>query len=420
MGTVEPKPMINSPLNSIESALDDLRLGKMIIVVDDESRENEGDLVMPAQTATPEAINFMIRFGRGLVCAPISAECAERLQLPLQVLKNTESMRTAFTVSVDAADNVSTGISAADRAHTLQLLADPRAQAQNFNRPGHIFPLIAERGGVFKRQGHTEAAIDLSVLAGFEPAGVICEIIKDDGEMARLPDLEIFAARHHLKIISIADLLAYRKRNENLLSAVESAPLPIKQGDFRFHVFRSELLGEEHMALVKGDPALLKNPGTLVRIHSECFTGDVLGSKRCDCGGQLQQAIELIEKAGSGIVIYLRQEGRGIGLFNKVKAYQLQDQGLDTVEANIRLGFAADMRDYSMAIQILNHFGIDDLQLLTNNPDKLEAIQSICQRKIVRTPLSIPANSFNHHYLQTKNQKFGHSIDLPPNIESIS
>lgn len=411
--------MNTSALSSIESALNELRQGRMIIVVDDENRENEGDLLMPAQTATPEAINFMIRYGRGLVCAPITAERAEHLQLPLQVIKNTESMRTAFTISVDAKDNVSTGISAADRSHTLQLLAEPGTEARAFNRPGHIFPLIAERGGVFKRQGHTEAAVDLAVLAGFEPVGVICEIIKDDGEMARMPDLEIFAAEHDLKIISIADLLNYRKRNEALITEVESAPLPMAVGDFNFYVFRSALLGEEHMALVKGPLEQLKNPGTLVRIHSECFTGDVLGSKRCDCGSQLQQAIAEIEQAGSGIIIYLRQEGRGIGLFNKMKAYQLQDQGLDTVEANIRLGFAADMRDYTMAIQVLNYFKIDDLQLLTNNPDKLEAITSICQRRIVRKPLSIPANDFNHHYLMTKNQKLGHSIDLPPSIESI-
>jgi 3,4-dihydroxy 2-butanone 4-phosphate synthase/GTP cyclohydrolase II len=412
--------MTQTPFSTIDQALQAFKQGKMIIVVDDENRENEGDLVMPAQTATPEAINFMIRFGRGLVCAPISAMRAEQLQLPLQVMKNTESMRTAFTVSVDAKDNISTGISAADRAHTLQLLANPETTADAFNRPGHIFPLIAETGGVFKRQGHTEASVDLAVLAGFEPAGVICEIINDDGSMARLPDLEIFAAQHNLLIISIADLLAYRKRHEALISHVQSAPLPTEQGLFDFFVFRSELLNEEHMALVKGSLEQLKNPGTLVRIHSECFTGDVLGSKRCDCGSQLHQAIAEIEQAGSGIVVYLRQEGRGIGLYNKVKAYQLQDQGLDTVEANIRLGFEADMRDYTMAIQILNHFEINDLQLLTNNPDKLEAIQNISQRKIVRKALSIQANSFNHHYLLTKNIKFGHSIDITPNIENIS
>ena len=412
--------MTPTPFSTIEQALQALKQGKMIIVVDDENRENEGDLVMPAQTATPEAINFMIRYGRGLVCAPITAARADLLQLPLQVMKNTESMRTAFTVSVDAKDNISTGISAADRAHTLQLLANPETTADAFNRPGHIFPLIAETGGVFKRQGHTEASVDLAVMAGFEPAGVICEIINDDGSMARLPNLEIFAAEHDLLIISIADLLAYRKRHEALLSHVESAPLPTEMGQFNFYVFRSELLNEEHMALVKGPIEQLLDPGTLVRIHSECFTGDVLGSKRCDCGSQLQQALNEIEQAGSGIVIYLRQEGRGIGLFNKVKAYQLQDQGLDTVEANLQLGFDADMRDYTMAIQILNHFNINDLQLLTNNPDKLEAIQSICQRKIVHKALSIEANSFNHHYLLTKNLKFGHSIDLPPSIESIS
>lgn len=412
--------MSASSLSSIESALQDLRQGKMIIVVDDENRENEGDLVMPAETVTPAAVNFMIRYGRGLVCAPVSAERARHLDLDLQVARNTESMRTAFTVSIDARENASTGISASDRALCLQLLANPAIGAEAFNRPGHIFPLIAEDGGVFKRQGHTEAAVDLAKLAGFQPAGVICEIIKDDGEMARLPDLEIFAAEHGLKIISIADLLTYRKRTENLISAVESAPMPTDAGAFSFYVFRSELLGEEHMAMVKGPLEKLKQPGTLVRIHSECFTGDVLGSKRCDCGSQLQQAIAQIEQAGSGIVIYLRQEGRGIGLFNKIKAYQLQDQGLDTVEANIKLGFAADLRDYTMAIQILNHFNIQDLQLLTNNPDKLEAVQSICPGCIKPKALSIPANSVNHNYLMTKNRKFGHTIDLPPPIESMS
>lgn len=412
--------MTASALSSIETALDELRAGRMIIVVDDENRENEGDLLMPAATATPEAVNFMIRYGRGLVCAPISAERAARLELPLQVARNTESMRTAFTVSVDARENASTGISAGDRALCLQLLADPGIGAEAFNRPGHIFPLIAENGGVFKRQGHTEAAVDLARLAGFPPAGVICEIIKDDGDMARLPDLEVFAAEHGLKIISIADLLAWRKRHESLISAVESTPMPTDSGDFSLYVFRSELLGEEHLAMVKGPLPQLQQPGTLVRVHSECFTGDVMGSKRCDCGSQLQQSIAQIEQAGSGIVIYLRQEGRGIGLFNKIKAYQLQDQGLDTVEANIRLGFPADSRDYTMANQILDHFGIRDLQLLTNNPDKLEAIGAARQRRVVRKPLSVVANGVNHHYLLTKNRKFGHSIDVLPPIESMS
>lgn len=411
---------MSTMLCRVEEALAELRAGRMLIVVDDENRENEGDLLMPATMASPEAINFMIRYGRGLVCAPITRTRAVELDLPLQVARNTESMRTAFTVSVDARENASTGISASDRALCLQLLANPAVGAAAFNRPGHIFPLIAEDGGVLVRQGHTEAAVDLARMAGFTPAGVICEIIKDDGEMARLPDLEIFAAEHGLKILSIAQLVAYRKQTENLLSAVESAPMPTENGRFSLHVFRSALLGEESIAMVKGTPEQLKEPGTLVRIHSECFTGDVLGSLRCDCGSQLQQAIAEIEHAGSGIIIYLRQEGRGIGLFNKMKAYQLQDQGLDTVEANIRLGFAADMRDYTMAIQILNYFGIDDMQLLTNNPDKLNAITAICQRTIVRKPLSIPANSTNHHYLFTKNLKFGHSIDLPPSIESIS
>lgn len=407
-------------LSTIEAALDELRQGRMLIVVDDENRENEGDLLMAAECATPAAVNFMIRHGRGLVCAPISAERAAALQLPLQVARNTEAMRTAFTVSVDARENASTGISAADRALCLKLLADPAVGAEAFNRPGHIFPLIAENGGVFKRQGHTEAAVDLARMAGFQPAGVICEIIRDDGEMARLPDLEIFAAEHGLKIISIADLLAWRKRHEPLISEVESAPMPTDAGDFTLYMFRSELLGEEHMALVKGDAAALRGPGTLVRIHSECFTGDVLGSLRCDCGNQLEQSIAQIEQAGAGIVIYLRQEGRGIGLFNKIKAYQLQDQGLDTVEANIRLGFPADSRDYTMANQILDHFGITDLQLLTNNPDKLDAIRALGQRRIMRKALSIPANGVNHHYLLTKNRKFGHHIDIMPPIESMS
>lgn len=400
-----------SPLSTIETALEELRRGRMIIVVDDEDRENEGDLLMPAQTATPEAVNFMIRHGRGLVCAPITAERARELELPLQVMYNTESMRTAFTVTVDARENASTGISAADRAVCLNLLANPAVKADAFNRPGHIFPLIAQDGGVFTRQGHTEAAVDLARLAGFQPAGVICEIIKDDGEMARLPDLELFAAEHGLKIISIADLLAWRKANENLISEVEAVPMPTGRGAFSLHMFRSALLGEEHLALVKGPPERLREPGTLVRVHSECFTGDVLGSQRCDCGSQLQEAIDAIEAAGSGLIIYLRQEGRGIGLFNKVRAYQLQDQGLDTVEANLRLGFAADSRDYTMARQILNHFGVNDLRLLTNNPDKLAALAAP-GRRVTRQPLAIPANAVNHHYLLTKQRKFGHALDL--------
>ncbi len=407
-----------SPLSSIETALEELRRGRMIIVVDDEDRENEGDLLMPAQTATPEAVNFMIRHGRGLVCAPITAERARELELPLQVMYNTESMRTAFTVTVDARENASTGISAADRAVCLNLLANPAVKADAFNRPGHIFPLIAQDGGVFTRQGHTEAAVDLARLAGFQPAGVICEIIKDDGEMARLPDLELFAAEHGLKIISIADLLAWRKANENLISEVEAVPMPTGRGAFSLHMFRSALLGEEHLALVKGPPERLREPGTLVRVHSECFTGDVLGSQRCDCGSQLQEAIDAIEAAGSGLIIYLRQEGRGIGLFNKIRAYQLQDQGLDTVEANLRLGFAADSRDYTMARQILNHFGVNDLRLLTNNPDKLAALAAP-GRRVTRQPLAIPANAVNHHYLLTKQRKFGHELDLAPPTESI-
>ena len=398
------------PLDSIEAAIADLKLGKMIIVVDDEDRENEGDFIMPADMITPEAINFMITEGRGLVCAPLSQELAKKLDLPLQVQANTDSMGTAFTVTIDAIEKVSTGISAADRAHTLKLMADPSATGKQFSRPGHIFPLIAKDGGVLERQGHTEAAVDFARLAGCAPVGVICEIINLDGTMARLPDLLEFATKHDLKVVSIADLVKYRKQSESLISTVESIPLPTKYGDFKMFIFRSELLKQEHIAIVKGDTTSFKTNPTLVRVHSECFTGDIFGSYRCDCGDQLAGAMELIEKEGSGAVIYLRQEGRGIGLFNKLKAYQLQDQGLDTAEANLHLGFPVDLRDYTMAAQIIRYFEMQDIKLLTNNPLKIEGLVKLGVKKIERVALEIKATHKNLPYLQTKKNKMGHLL----------
>jgi 3,4-dihydroxy 2-butanone 4-phosphate synthase/GTP cyclohydrolase II len=397
-------------LDSIESALADLKLGKMIIVVDDEDRENEGDFIMPAETVTPEAINFMITQGRGLVCAPVSTKIAKQLDLPLQVQANTDSMGTAFTVTIDAKEKVSTGISASDRAHTLKLMTHADAKASDFTRPGHIFPLIAKDGGVLERQGHTEAAVDIARLAGFASVGVICEIMNEDGSMARLPELLNFAEKHQMKVVSIADLVAYRKQHETLISTVESIPFPTKFGEFQMFIFKSDLLKQEHVAIVKGDVASLKNNDTLVRVHSECFTGDIFGSFRCDCGEQLSKSMKLIEEKGSGMVIYLRQEGRGIGLFNKVKAYQLQDKGMDTAEANIHLGFPVDLRDYTMAAQILRYFQVSNIKLLTNNPQKIEGLNKLGFQQIERLPLEMDANQKNAQYLFTKKVKLGHML----------
>lgn len=398
------------PLDSIEAALADLKLGKMVIVVDDEDRENEGDFIMAAETVTPEAINFMITHGRGLVCAPLSNELAKRYDLPLQVQTNTDSMGTAFTVTIDAKEKVSTGISASDRSHTLKLLTQKETKGSDFTRPGHIFPLIAKDGGVLERQGHTEAAVDLSVMAGFAPVGVICEIMNEDGSMSRLPDLLTFADKHDLKVISIADLVKYRKMQENLITSVESIPFPTKFGDFQMFIFRSELLKQEHVAIVKGEISKLKQPGTLVRVHSECFTGDIFGSYRCDCGDQLASAMKAIEEAQSGAILYLRQEGRGIGLFNKVKAYQLQDQGMDTAEANLHLGFPVDLRDYTMASQMLRYFEITSMKLMTNNPQKIAGLSLLGHKNIERFPLEINANQKNAQYLFTKKVKLGHLL----------
>lgn len=394
------------PLDSIEDALADLRAGKMIIVVDDEDRENEGDFVMAADMVTPLAINFMATVGRGLICTPVSKAVAQKLDLPLQVQTNTASLGTAFTVTIDAREKISTGISSSDRSYSIKLMTDPGTVANDFVRPGHIFPLIAKDGGVLERPGHTEASVDLSRLSGFASVGVICEIMNPDGTMARMPELCEIATQHDLKMISIADLIQYRRSHENLISHVESIPLPTKNGEFQMYIFRSEILKQEHVAIVKG--TLSGTP--LVRVHSECFTGDIFGSLRCDCGDQLDRSMKLIEESGSGIVIYLRQEGRGIGLFNKVKAYQLQDKGMDTAEANLHLGFPVDLRDYTMAAQILNYFRVTALRLLTNNPQKIEGLTRLNVKNIERIPLEIDAHHKNAQYLFTKKVKLGHLL----------
>lgn len=398
------------PLDTIETALEDLRAGKMIIVVDDEDRENEGDFVMAADMITPEAVNFMATIGRGLICTPISTDLAKKFELKLQVETNTASLGTAFTVTIDAREKISTGISASDRSHTIKLMTEKETVAGDFVRPGHIFPLIAKDGGVLERPGHTEASVDLSRLAGFSPVGVICEIMNPDGSMARFPELCELADKHDIKMISIADLIEYRKNTENLISTVESIPFPTKFGDFQMFIFRSELLKQEHVAIVKGDLTTLKKGPTLIRLHSECFTGDIFGSYRCDCGDQLATSMKLIEKKGSGAIVYLRQEGRGIGLFNKVKAYQLQDKGMDTAEANIHLGFPVDSRDYTMAAQILRYFELTSIKMLTNNPKKIEALYKLGIKNIEREPLEINANHKNAQYLLTKKVKLGHLL----------
>jgi 3,4-dihydroxy 2-butanone 4-phosphate synthase / GTP cyclohydrolase II len=396
------------PLDTIESALEDIRQGKMIIVVDDEDRENEGDFVMAAELITPEAVNFMATHGRGMICAPVTQEIATRLELPLQANLNNAPLGTAFTVTIDAIEGVSTGISAKDRAITLKKMADPKTAASEFSRPGHIFPLIAKSGGVLKRQGHTEASVDLSKLAGLNPVGVICEIMNEDGTMARMGELEVIAAKHNLKIISIADLVQWRKANDQLISEVQSIPLQTKAGSFELYVFDSEILETQGMALVKGPIDELSTKAPLMRVHSECFTGDVLHSQRCDCGDQLELALKKIEGEGSGLIIYLKQEGRGIGLMNKIKAYQLQDQGLDTVDANIKLGFAADLRDYTMAAQILKFFKVKAARVMTNNPHKFESLKNLSSKELMRVGHETSPHSGNMNYLMTKKTKLGH------------
>lgn len=403
----------NLGLNSVEEAIAEIASGKMIIVVDDAQRENEGDLLMAAELCRPEQMNFFVKEARGLVCAPIDTKQARRLGLDLMVERNTDPHGTAFTVSVDTMRDSTTGISAHERAATVNLLADPNAKPEDFRRPGHIFPLVAREGGTLKRAGHTEAAVDLARLAHLRPAGVICEIMNDDGTMARLPDLMRFAKKHQLKIISVADLIRYRLMREQLVTREAEVNLPTEFGDFRviaYKFVRDANPETVHLALIKGDISGAED--VLVRVHSECLTGDLLGSLRCDCGPQLHKALEMIEKEGRGVLLYIRQEGRGIGLVAKLKAYALQDKGMDTVEANVALGFAPDLRDYGVGAQILVDMGLRRFRLLTNNPGKIIGLEGYGLEVSERVPLEVESNPHNERYLKTKCSKMGHVLHL--------
>ena len=394
-------------LNSIEEVIEDLKAGKPVIIVDDESRENEGDLVIAAEFATRETVNFIIKEARGLLCTPMLEADLLRLGIPQMVEKNTDNHETAFTVSVDHVDTT-TGISPEERAITMQKLIDPNAKPEDFRRPGHVFPLRYKEGGVLVRQGHTEASIDLCKLAGLYPAAAICEITNDEGYMSRMDDLLAFSKKHNLKIASVEALVEYRKRHDRLVSIAAETKLPTKFGDFRIIVFKNEVDHKEHLMIVKGD--VRGKSDVLMRIHSECLTGDVFGSHRCDCGEQLENALRSIEEQGEGIVIYMRQEGRGIGLTNKIKAYTLQDQGYDTVEANVKLGFPPDMREYSLAAQMLRELDVKSVKLLTNNPEKKEDLERWGITVSKRVPIVIKANSINAKYLSTKKEKMRHML----------
>jgi 3,4-dihydroxy 2-butanone 4-phosphate synthase/GTP cyclohydrolase II len=397
---------MGNAFDSIESVIADLRRGKMVIVVDDADRENEGDLILAAQFVTPAAVNFMAKHGRGLICVPTTAERLQQLGVDRMVHQNRESFRTDFQVSVDAARGITTGISAADRARTIQIMTAPTAVPDDLVQPGHVFPLRARPGGVLQRAGHTEAAVDLAQLAGLRHIGVLCEILNDDGTMARLPQLRKFAKKHRLKICTIADLIEFRRRREKLVEHVEMVKLPTDYGDFDLHLYRSKLDGQHHLALVHGDVAGLEK--VLVRVHSECLTGDVFGSRRCDCGPQLHQAMRQIVEAGRGVIVYMRQEGRGIGLAPKIKAYKLQEQGYDTVEANQKLGYEMDLREYGLGAQILVDLGLKTIRLLTNNPKKIVGLEGYGLKIVEQVPIRVKPNPHNERYLKTKRQKMGH------------
>ena len=402
--------MAEFKLSSIEDAVKDFKEGKFVIVVDDEDRENEGDLIIAAEKITPEKVNFMLKNARGVLCAPLTLSRAEELDLPHQVADNTSMLGTPFTITVDKLEGCTTGVSAHDRAETIKALADPKSTPQTFGRPGHINPLYAQDNGVLRRSGHTEAAIDLCKLAGLQPVGALIEIMNDDGTMARLPQLKEKAQQWGMKIISIKDIIAYRLKKESLIEVGEQADLPTAYGHFKLIPFRQSSNGLEHMALIKGEWD--ENEPILVRVHSSCATGDILGSKRCDCGEQLHKAMQMIEEQGKGVIIYMQQEGRGIGLMNKIAAYKLQEQGMDTVDANILLGFKPDERDYGCGAQMLRHLGVHKMQLMTNNPTKRVGLEAYGLEIVENVPIEVSPNKYDYRYLKTKQDRMGHDLHI--------